>query len=448
VPQPAFDEQLTPRLDDAVVRQLGRLALPAAALAGAIGVAAMLGVVLDLTWLRALNEEAALAFNTSLGIVLLAAAVALIADQNGTRGHRLLARALAAAVALLAAATLFEYALDVDLGFNGLVHDPVDVPGIFRPDAETALAQLLVSVFLLAIDSRVRAVRILWSGLAILVMLIASAALFSVILGAGYLWQRGDAHLISVHGAVAATALSVGLLALRPRRALYWPLTIASSAGHTTRRLMAAAYVVPLLAGIVLALNGRSDSLPVVVAALTAVQVGLLVLLVVTTARTVERADAERARLQRRLRELADRDPLTGLFNRRRMEFEFAEERDRRLRAGGSSSLVVLDLDSLKRINDTLGHAAGDEALVRLARTLRDRTRRTDTVARIGGDEFAVLLAGATAEQARAWARDCAEAVSVSWGVAELDATAGDFDRLFDAADIELYAAKRAARAG
>jgi diguanylate cyclase (GGDEF)-like protein len=458
VAQPAFDEASAPRLDEGVVRQLERLTLPAAAFAGAIGIAAMLGVVLDLTWLRALNEEAALAFNTSLGIVLLAASAALTADENGPRAHRLLARVLAAAVALLAVATLVEYALDVDLRFNGLVHDPVDVPGIFRPDAETALAQLLVSVYLLAIDIRVRAVRILWSGLAILVMLIASAALFSVILGAGYLWQSGDAHLISVHGAVAAAALLIGLLAMRPRRALYWPLTISSPAGHTTRRLMAAAYVVPLLTGMLLVLNGRSDSLPVVVAALTAVQAGLLLLIVVATARTVERADAERARLQRRLRELADRDPLTGLFNRRRMEFEFAEERDRRLRAGGSSSLVVLDLDSLKRINDTLGHTAGDEALVRLARTLRDRTRRTDTVARIGGDEFAVLLAGATAEQARAWARNCAEAVaaqgpldgadSVSWGVAELDASSDDFDRLFDAADVELYAAKRAARAG
>lgn len=361
-------------------------------------------------------------------------------------------------VALLAGATLVEYAVDVDLGFNRLVHDPVDVPGIFRPDAETALALLLVSAYLLTIDIPARAVRIVWSGLAILVMLIASGALFSVILGAGYLWQSGDAHLISVHGAVAAAALLIGLLAMRPRRALFWPLTIASPAGHTTRRLMAAAYAVPLLTGIVLVLSGRADSLPVVVAALTVVQIVLLVLIVVATARTVERADAERARLQRRLRELADRDPLTGLFNRRRMEFEFVEERDRRLRAGGTSSLVVLDLDSLKRINDTLGHAAGDEALVRLARTLRDRTRRTDTVARIGGDEFAVLLAGATGEQARGWARNCAEALaaqgpldgadSVSWGVAELDVADGDFDRLFDAADVELYAAKRAARAG
>jgi diguanylate cyclase (GGDEF)-like protein len=454
--QTGFDEASTPRLDETVVRQLGRLVVPGAGLAAAIGIAAMLGVVLDVIWLRALNEEAALAFTTSLGIVLLAAAMALAADENGPRRRRLLARAAAAAVGLLAVATLVEYGLDVDLGFNTLVHDPVDVPGIFRPDAETALALLLASVYLLSVDSRRRVVRALWSGLAILLMLIASGALFSLVLGAGYLWQRGDAHLISVHGAVAATALSIGLVAMRPRRALFWPLTIDSPAGHTTRRLMAAAFAIPLLSGMLLVLNGRSESLPLVVAALTAVQVGLLLLIVLTTARTVERADAERARLQRRLRELADRDPLTGLFNRRRMEFEFAEERDRRSRAGGVSALIVLDLDSLKRINDTLGHAAGDEALLRLARTLRDRTRRTDTVARIGGDEFAVLLAGATGEQARAWACDCAAAVaaqgpldgadSVSWGVAELDAASGDFDQLFDAADVELYAAKRAAR--
>ncbi len=457
-PQPEFDEASAPRLDEGVVRQLGRLTAPAALFAGAIGVAAMLGVVLDVIWLRALNEEAALAFTTSLGIVLLAVAMALAVDENGSRPRRLLASAVAAAAGLLAAATLVEYGFDVDLGFNRLVHDPVDVPGIFRPDRETALGLLLASVYLLSIDVRLRAVRVLWSGLAIVLMLIASGALFSVVLGAGYLWQSGDAHLISVHGAVAAAALSIGLIAMRPRRALYWPVTIASTAGHTTRRLMAAAYLVPLLTGMLLVLNGRSDSLPVVVVVLTAVQVGLLLLIVLTTARSVERADAERARLQRRLRELADRDPLTGLFNRRRMEFEFVEERERRLRVGGVSALVVLDLDSLKRINDTLGHAAGDEALVRLARALRDRTRRTDTVARIGGDEFAVLLAGATGEQARNWARKCAETVaekgpiegpdSVSWGVAELDAASGDFDELFDAADVELYAAKRAGRAG
>jgi diguanylate cyclase (GGDEF)-like protein len=455
---PEFDEASAPRLDEGVVRQLGRLTIPAAVFAGAIAVAAMLGVVLDVIWLRALNEEAALAFTTSLGIVGLAVAMGLAADENGPRPRLLLARAVAAAVGLLAAATLAEHALGVDLGFNGLVPDPVDVPGIFRPDPETAFAQLLASVYLLSIDVRARAVRAVWSGLAIVLMLIASGALFSVVLGAGYLWQSGDAHLISVHGAIAAAALSIGLIAMRPRRALYWPVTIASTAGHTTRRLIAAAYVVPLLTGMLLVLNGRSDSLPVVVVVLTAVQVGLLLLIVVTTARSVERADAERARLQRRLRELADRDPLTGLFNRRRMEFEFVEERDRRRRVGGVSALIVLDLDSLKRINDTLGHAAGDDALVRLARTLGDRTRRTDTVARIGGDEFAVLLAGATGEQARNWARKCADAVaengpldgadSVSWGVAELDAATGDFDRLFDAADVELYAAKRAARAG
>jgi diguanylate cyclase (GGDEF)-like protein len=453
--QPAFEDESTPRLDDVIVRRLSSLVLPCAALAGAIGLAAMAGVVFDLLWLRALNEEAALAFTTSVGIVLVAAGMALAVDENRSRARRLLSNAVAASVGLIGIATLVEHGLDVDLGFNRIVSDPLDVPLIYRPDPETAVALVLTSAYLLLIDVRVRAVRIVWSALAIVVMLITWAALFSAVLGAGYLWQSGDAHLISLHGAVAAAALTGGLIAMRPRRGLYWPVTIASPAGHTTRRLMAAAIVVPLLTGMLLVLNGPSESLPLLAGLLTLLQVALLLMIALTTARTVERADADREELGRRLRKLADRDPLTGLFNRRRMEFEFEEEVARRRRVGGASALIVLDLDSLKQINDTLGHAAGDEALVSLARTLSERTRPTDTVARIGGDEFAVLLAGATAEQARAWAQAFAQAVAplgpqgwrevkVSWGVAEFDAAGTDFGELFNAADVELYAVKRA----
>ncbi len=450
-----FEDESAPRLDEAVVRRVSSVVLPCAALAGAIGLAAMAGVVLDVLWLRASNEEAALAFTTSFGIVLVAICTALAADENRSRPRRLVGDALAVVVGAIGVATLIERALDVDLGFNRLVHDPLDVPLIYRPDPETAVALVLAAVFLLLIDVRARAVRVAWSALAIVFMLITWAALFGAILGAGYVWQSGDAHLISLHGAVAAAALSGGLIALRPRRGLYWPVTIASPAGHTTRRLMAAAIAVPLLTGMLLVLNGRSDSLPLLAGLLTLLQVVLLLGIALITARTVERADAEREELGRRLRKLADRDPLTGLFNRRRLEFEFDEEVGRRRRVGGVSALVVLDLDSLKQINDTLGHAAGDEALVSLARALEQRTRATDTVARIGGDEFAVLLAGASAQQARAWAQSYSEVVassgpegwarvSVSWGVAEFGADGGDFEHLFHAADVELYEVKRA----
>src|ERR1019366_164042 len=86
------------------------------------------------------------------------------------------------------------------------------------------------------------------------------------------------------------------------------------------------------------------------------------------------------------------RDPLTGLFNRRYFDERLAEEYERSRRHKLPLLLIVIDADHFKRINDELGHAAGDAALVALARVLSQRHRKTDVLARIGGEEFAVLL--------------------------------------------------------
>jgi diguanylate cyclase (GGDEF)-like protein/PAS domain S-box-containing protein len=101
----------------------------------------------------------------------------------------------------------------------------------------------------------------------------------------------------------------------------------------------------------------------------------------------------ERKRFEQQLRHLADHDPLTGLVNRRR----FTEELDRELANGRrddvATAVLVADVDHLKDFNDTYGHAAGDEALAAVSRLLSERTRETDTVGRLGGDEFGVVLA-------------------------------------------------------
>jgi diguanylate cyclase (GGDEF)-like protein len=114
---------------------------------------------------------------------------------------------------------------------------------------------------------------------------------------------------------------------------------------------------------------------------------------------------------EERLWHLANQDSLTGLFNRRR----FAEELSRELavarRSGAEGALVILDLDRFKEVNDSLGHAAGDALLVRVAGALRHRLRATDTLARLGGDEFAIILASCAPAEAQRVAAALGEAI-------------------------------------
>jgi diguanylate cyclase (GGDEF)-like protein len=90
--------------------------------------------------------------------------------------------------------------------------------------------------------------------------------------------------------------------------------------------------------------------------------------------------------------ELSSRDALTGLANRRAFEMALAREADRVARSGEPALLLVLDIDHFKRINDTHGHNAGDEVIKAVAVALLDSVRPMDLVARVGGEEFAIIL--------------------------------------------------------
>jgi len=165
----------------------------------------------------------------------------------------------------------------------------------------------------------------------------------------------------------------------------------------------------------------------------------------------------DRKTREHRLKEWASRDGLTGLWNRDRL----VQELDRFLTEGRrrddrTGSLLYVDLDGFKAVNDAHGHAAGDELLRAIARELEAGVRYTDTAARIGGDEFAVLLSGAAPEQAERVAEKITAAVASVWptggrggasvGVTELvpgDRTAADV--LADA-DRAMYAVKRSRR--
>jgi diguanylate cyclase (GGDEF)-like protein len=164
---------------------------------------------------------------------------------------------------------------------------------------------------------------------------------------------------------------------------------------------------------------------------------------------TVDRAISCAARRAfSQLQRAACFDALTGVMNRRSFEADVARELGRVSRHGGRFSLVMVDLDGLKAINDTLGHAVGDARLQALGAALRASIRREDTAYRVGGDEFSVLLPGASRLQAQQVMHRVAEAAGparFSWGVASCPSDGATADALVAAADARLY--RRRARA-
>lgn len=120
---------------------------------------------------------------------------------------------------------------------------------------------------------------------------------------------------------------------------------------------------------------------------------------------------SERHRYEQRLTHLADHDVLTGLPNRRRFEEDLERQHRRVERYGPTGALILLDLDNFKDVNDTLGHAAGDQLIVSTAHVLRATVPPSDLVARLGGDEFAVLLPDADRAGAEIVAAEIVERV-------------------------------------
>ena len=161
----------------------------------------------------------------------------------------------------------------------------------------------------------------------------------------------------------------------------------------------------------------------------------------------------ENKRLFEEIQRLAVTDSLTGLFNRHKLQDSLETEVERAKRYSRPLSIIMIDMDKLKVINDTFGHAAGDEALKLVARSIQCSIRKVDLGTRFGGDEFVVLLPEADREEAAAVAKRIREAIlgvefesgklSVSMGVVQWHSGFDTSKDFVHAADEAMYLAKR-----
>lgn len=170
--------------------------------------------------------------------------------------------------------------------------------------------------------------------------------------------------------------------------------------------------------------------------------------------------NAELAILNSRLERLAITDELTGLFNRRHALNRLGEQWQMFQRYGRPLTVAMIDIDHFKSINDSRGHGVGDAVLRRVASILRDQTRGTDVVCRVGGEEFLILFPSQTIDEAEVCAERCRLAVAnhifgiggvdltatISIGLAFRSADMREYTDLLAAADKALYAAKRGGR--
>ncbi len=176
------------------------------------------------------------------------------------------------------------------------------------------------------------------------------------------------------------------------------------------------------------------------------------------TDNAIHKKDLEQA--NRDLAILSQTDGLTGLFNRSHWEFCLQTEYKRWVRSANPSCLVMLDIDHFKKVNDSYGHLVGDEVIRHISALIHAHVRETDVSGRYGGEEFAILLADTTIENAQVFAerlrREVASSVvkhndidlkyTVSIGLAEVDASIKSYEAWIECADAALYQSKESGR--
>jgi diguanylate cyclase (GGDEF)-like protein len=279
---------------------------------------------------------------------------------------------------------------------------------------------------------------------------LAIAAGLLVLSAPQFLWRGMPdwALLAFVSTGIVSVSLCVGLFRPLGLTPVFYIWSFLLAANHLSRRQIAFQYALMVVTyGAALAFLAEPQDRWIAFLTMTA----MIAIVLAVVLRLRERNE----RLVATLRETATCDSLTGALNRGAFEEHLRAERARSLRNGRPYAVAIIDVDHFKLVNDEHGHAAGDAALVRLAGLVRANTREGDVFARVGGEEFALLLADTDLEQAAILAEGLRGLVrretaydpvplTVSIGVAAADPE-GQADVML-AADRALYGAKRAGR--
>ncbi len=361
--------------------------------ASAIGASVLIGWAfhypLLVTWSRGAVSQ-----KVNTAICFLLAGIALFLRLRSRRVWRDgIASACAITVAASATMTLVEYVVGCNLGIDELlvvehwVGAGTSHPGRMAPN--TAVAFVLSGIALHVIGRRSERAWRTAQALTVAALLIVMIALIGYLYGAHVLVGLFSLTRMAIHTMLAFVALSIGIIALGADKGWIAELTTPGPGRVVTQRLLPAALAIPVVIGL-LTLTGYRSGLydPAFLAAIMAVAETLsFTTLVWLCARFLNETERERT--------LASVDELTGLLNRRALLVRGEDVLAAARRFGTGALLFFIDLDGMKGINDGLGHAAGDRALVETASILRATFRDGDCVSRLGGDEFAVLAAKA-----------------------------------------------------
>lgn len=393
---------------------------------------------------------------SSLGIGFLA--LGLLGQARGRSRQVWTGVTFAAVLALLVLAThLMSYDGGLERWlFDGQVRKVLAGTHPGRPAVVIALCQLLLACSL-ALALRPRVSRLDTPDICALGVLIVSfGAALGFLLQADILvsprllrLQHSPLHVPEV---LLLILLSLGVLALNPRGVLA-TLRDRGIGGAAKRRLIPAAVLTPILLGMVQAIALRAQLLDPILAVAITSTVGIFVSLFLiewVSGLLMEREAEQTGELQQREMQAVEQgmtDVLTGLLNRRGWDHYVAQFEDQYRSSGGNACVVVVDLDGLKRVNDTQGHAAGDVLIRKAAQALQLGGRQGDLIARLGGDEFAYLAVDCQPEHANIVMRRLIQSmerngVQASLGYAMRD-LCGSLVGAFDEADGAMYTDKR-----